>query len=234
MNPAPSASPLVWVWRHPQPQGVAGRCIGRTDVAVDPRRTKRLARRIQAVARRAGLARVVHTSPLQRCADVGRWLRRWGWTHVVDATLLELDFGTWDGQAWAHIGQTEVDAWCAAFATHAPGGGEPLVHLLQRAAAWQPGGRTLGQSAQPANHAAQPTVHPNSQPVSLPIAQPTALPTAQLTAQPTGAANGCAAVVVGHAGWMLARRWAQTHGAGVLPAAADWPRPPGYGCRWQV
>ena len=184
----------VWVWRHPQPQGVAGRCIGRTDVAVDPRRTKRLARRIQATARRAGLGRVVHTSPLQRCADVGRWLRRWGWTHVVDATLLELDFGSWDGQTWAHIGQAEVEAWCAAFATHAPGGGEPLVQLLQRAAAWQPPART----GQRAPHGDKPTV------------------------------------VVGHAGWMLARRWVQTHHAGVVPAASDWPKPPAYGGCWVV
>lgn len=210
LNPAPRPDTPVWVWRHPQPQGVAGRCIGRTDVAVDPRRTKRLARRIQAAARRAGLARVVHTSPLQRCADVGRWLRRWGWTHVVDATLLELDFGTWDGQAWCHIGQTEVDAWCAAFATHAPGGGEPLVQMLQRAAAWQPGGRTHCRSAMPKN----------------PVAQPHECP--------ADAATVSAVVVVGHAGWMLARRWAHICGPGVLPTAADWPKPPGYGCCWRV
>lgn len=218
MNPTPLANPSVWVWRHPQPQGVAGRCIGRTDVAVDPRRTKRLARRIQVVARRAGLARVVHTSPLQRCADVGRWLRRWGWTHVVDATLLELDFGTWDGQAWAHIGQTEVDAWCAAFATHAPGGGEPLVQLLKRAAAWQPGEPTSHGAAQPTGRTEQPSACPTSQPF----------------AQPMGDACALAVVVVGHAGWMLARRWVQTHGPGVLPTAADWPKPPGYAHCWRM
>ncbi len=210
MNPAPLSGTSVWVWRHPQPQGVAGRCIGRTDVAVDPRRTRRLARRIQAAARRAGLARVVHTSPLQRCADVGRWLRRWGWTHVVDATLLELDFGTWDGQAWAHIGHVEVDAWCAAFATHTPGGGEPLVQLLKRAAAWQPGGHTRSEWVQPTDHAAQPR------------------------ACQADAAKVSAVVVVGHAGWMLARRWAQTHGPSVWPTAADWPRPPAYGHCWHV
>lgn len=188
-NVCTAACTAAWVWRHPAPQGVAGRCIGRTDVPVDPRRSKRLARRIQAVARREGLARVVHTSPLRRCADVGRWLRRWGWTHVVDAALLELDFGAWDGQPWPAIGQAEVDAWCAAFATHAPGGGEPLVHMLQRAAGWQPGGCAGGAQA---------------------------------------------AVVVGHAGWMLARRWAATHATNDWPTAADWPRPPAYGCCWRV
>ena len=29
-----------------------------------------------------------------------------------------------------------VDAWCADFTGHAPGGGEPLARLLQRAADW--------------------------------------------------------------------------------------------------
>ena len=90
-TPHTNPSVTLWVWRHPKPDGVAGRCVGRTDVPVDPRRSKRLARRIQATARREHLPRVVFTSPLQRAADVGRWLRRWGWAHRVDAALLETD-----------------------------------------------------------------------------------------------------------------------------------------------
>ena len=189
--PSPHTPSTLWVWRHPQPDGVAGRCVGRTDVPVDPRRSKRLARRIQATARREHLPRVVFTSPLRRAADVGRWLRRWGWAHRVDAELLETDFGRWDGLAWAHIARAEVDAWCADFAHHAPGGGEPLVALLQRAAAWSPPGVAPGQAA---------------------------------------------GVVVGHAGWMLARRWAHTHGPAEWPQANDWPPPPGtpgYGVCWR-
>jgi alpha-ribazole phosphatase len=120
------------LWRHPRPRDVAGRCIGRTDVAVDPRRAKRLAHRVRAAARREGLPRVVHTSPLQRCADVGRWLRRWGWVHRIDARLIELDFGAWDGQRWTQIAHTEVLAWEADFLQHAPGGGESLAALRAR------------------------------------------------------------------------------------------------------
>ncbi|MGB4060511.1 MAG: histidine phosphatase family protein [Burkholderiaceae bacterium] len=189
--PSPHTPSTLWVWRHPKPDGVAGRCVGRTDVPVDPRRSKRLARRIQATARREHLPRVVFTSPLRRAADVGRWLRRWGWAHRVDAELLETDFGRWDGLAWAHIARAEVDAWCADFAHHAPGGGEPLVALLQRAAVWAPPGVVPGQAA---------------------------------------------GVVVGHAGWMLARRWAHTHGPAEWPQATDWPPPPGtpgYGVCWR-
>jgi len=127
--------PALRVWRHPRPEGAAGRCVGaRTDLPVHWRRAKRLARRIQATARRERLPHVIWTSPLQRCADVGRWLRRWGWTHRIDATLGELDFGCWDGRRWADIRQEEIDAWVAQFASFAPGGGESLRDMLVRAA----------------------------------------------------------------------------------------------------
>jgi alpha-ribazole phosphatase len=128
----------VYAWRHPRPRGVAGRCIGRTDVAVDPRKARRLARRIHREALRAALPRVVCCSPLRRCRDVARHLHRLGWRVWVDAALLEADFGRWDGLPWGAIAREEVDAWVADFADHAPGGGESLRQVLDRAAAWTP------------------------------------------------------------------------------------------------
>jgi len=124
------------VWRHPPPRDVAGRCVGRTDVAVDSRKAKRLAHRVRQWARRHHAPQVVITSPLRRAADVGRWLARWGWEHRIDARLSELDFGAWDGRPWHEIGAAPVDAWCADFARHAPGGGEPVACLLQRCGAF--------------------------------------------------------------------------------------------------
>jgi alpha-ribazole phosphatase len=122
----------LWIWRHPKPIGAAGRCIGQTDLPVDPRRAKRLAHRIRQHARREGLPHDIWSSPLRRCAEVARWLRRWGWRHHVDARLLELDFGAWDGQAWTAIPHAEVAAWEADFTDHAPGGGESLGQLRVR------------------------------------------------------------------------------------------------------
>lgn len=131
-------TPVLWVWRHPRAEGSAGRCVGWTDLPVDPRRAKRLAHRIRQVARRHGLPRRVLTSPLQRCAAVGHWLKRWGWVHEVDPALREMHFGHWDGLRWEQIARQELDAWCSAFAQHRPGGGENLQGLLERAAAWRP------------------------------------------------------------------------------------------------
>ena len=122
----------IRVWRHPKPRGVAERCIGRTDVAIDPRKAKNLAHRIRSWARRQGAPRVVITSSLRRGVDVGRCLAAWGWEHQVDVRLNEVDFGEWDGRRWDQIGALAVDAWCLDFAQHAPGGGESVGALLQR------------------------------------------------------------------------------------------------------
>ena len=84
-----------------------------------------------------GLPHLVVTSPLRRCADVGRWLRRWGWRHEIDPALRELAFGAWDGLAWADISKAEIDAWVADFAAYAPGGGERLTTLLARVAGFE-------------------------------------------------------------------------------------------------
>jgi alpha-ribazole phosphatase len=126
-------------WRHPRATGAEGRCIGRTDLPVDARRAKRLAHRIRTQARRHGLPPIVVTSPLQRSRAVGRWLARWGWQHRVDPALAEMDFGAWDGCAWAAIAQADIDAWCADFEAHAPGGGEPVAALLARMRGFDPG-----------------------------------------------------------------------------------------------
>lgn len=133
-----SATVGVHLWRHPRPIGVAGRCIGITDVAVDPRKAKRLAHRIRQQARLHGWPSVVYTSPLQRCAAVGRWLKKWGWRHVLDPRLSEMNFGQWDGLSWTQIPHAQVDAWVNDFLGFAPGEGESLDAMLKRVASWTP------------------------------------------------------------------------------------------------
>lgn len=136
---SPVSEPTILAWRHPRARDAEGRCIGRTDLPVDSRRAKRLAHRIRAVARRHRLPQIVITSPLRRSAQVGVWLARWGWVHRVDPALSELDFGRWDGAHWAAVPKDEVDAWCADFESHAPGGGESVDALLQRVRSFDPG-----------------------------------------------------------------------------------------------
>ena len=131
-----ASAPVIHVWRHPRPVAAAGRCIGRTDLLVDPRKAKRLAHRIRCHARRHGLPREVHTSPLRRGADVGRWLARWGWVHHIDAALTEMDFGAWEGQRWDAIGEPAISVWCDELANHRGHGGESVSDLFSRCAGW--------------------------------------------------------------------------------------------------
>jgi alpha-ribazole phosphatase len=127
--------PALAIWRHPLPQGVQGRCIGQTDVAVDPRKTTRLAHRIRHWARCHGAPHVVVTSALQRSANVGKKLAAWGWQHHTDARLNEIDFGHWDGLNWDAVGAPALDAWCENFAHHLLGHeGESVQMLLKRCA----------------------------------------------------------------------------------------------------
>jgi alpha-ribazole phosphatase len=132
-NHLPAGAPELWCWRHPPARGAAGRCIGRTELRVDPRRARRLARRIRAQARRHGLPRAAWVSPRSRCRDVGRALRRLGFQVRVDARLTEMDFGRWDGRRWDDIPAGEIGAWADDLLDHAPGGGETLRALARRA-----------------------------------------------------------------------------------------------------
>lgn len=219
----------IWAWRHPRPANVEGICIGRTDAAVDPRRARRLAQRIVGTARQNNLPREIWTSPLHRCADVGRWLRRWGWVHHIDGQLAEMDFGAWEGQPWSAIPRAEIDAWAGNFAHYAAGGGESVQQLVARAGGWQ----TAGERARATRDGARDG------------------------AREGGASRGdrrggtvpLSTLMVAHSGWMRARRWFESASAAAsaagsasqsatsmetLPSAARFPASPAYGELWKI
>jgi len=50
----------------------------------------------------------------------------------MDARLLEVDFGAWDGHAWNDIETSEITAWTNDIADHAPGAGESVRQLMAR------------------------------------------------------------------------------------------------------
>ena len=205
---SPNVPPVV-AWRHPRPIGAEGRCIGRTNLPVDRRKAKRLAHRIRRAARLHGWPRVVRTSSLQRCAAVGRQLRHWGWRHHIDDSLIEMDFGAWEGLRWEQIAHAEVEVWCQDFAHHAPGGGESLHAMLQRVS----GSLTR---------------------LSCWAEGPASAPLADLrSAEPRVSSASTPVLIIAHAGWILSARWVAGHTA--APAhAGEWPSAPRYGecCTW--
>ena len=119
--------------RHPRPDIEAGLCYGRTDVAASSEET----RQVHAALREAGLpgSMPVYASPLRRCASLAKLLA--GERVRFDARLAEMDFGAWEMRNWEAIGRAEVDAWNADLLHHRPGGGESLLQVARRMAAFR-------------------------------------------------------------------------------------------------
>jgi alpha-ribazole phosphatase len=96
-------------------------------------------------------------SPLRRCtalaAAVVERLPRLGPVRV-DARLVELDFGDWEGQPWDAIGRDAFDAWTADFADARAGGqGESTRMFMARVGAAWDAWRASGRDAVWVTHA---------------------------------------------------------------------------------
>lgn len=128
--------------RHPRPAIAPGLCYGSTDVAALPADTQR----IHAALCAAGLpgSLPVYASPLRRCADLARLLA--GDAVTYDARLAEMDFGSWELRSWDDIGRSEVDAWNADLLHYRPGGGENVLQVAQRVAAFDASLRAAGHA----------------------------------------------------------------------------------------
>lgn len=128
-----NTTPRLWLVRHARPLLAPGTCYGSLDAPADPAATALTAR---ALANALPQGASLHTSTLQRCELLAQALQalRPDLAPNPDPRLREMDFGAWEGQAWSAIAKSDIDAWTAAFATHAPGGGESLAAMLARVA----------------------------------------------------------------------------------------------------
>ncbi len=119
------------VLRHTRPAGHEGLCYGRSDLALGPDFEA------EAAAILAGLPAVaaVRSSPLTRCLRLAERIgAARGLEVAIDPRLAELDFGAWEGRAWAEIPRGELDAWAADFHGARPHGGETVDELAARVA----------------------------------------------------------------------------------------------------
>lgn len=132
-----SAAPTLWLLRHALVLAPAGLCYGRSDLPADAAATHAAA---QAMAARLPRGMAVAASPLRRCELLAQSLHalRPDLAYETDVRLAEMDFGAWEGRAWADIPRAAFDRWLANFAYAPPGeGGETVAALMARvAAAW--------------------------------------------------------------------------------------------------
>jgi alpha-ribazole phosphatase len=135
--------------RHPEPAGTEGLCYGHLDVALKPDWRDQLAPVLRWLERgEQSLLRIV-SSPSRRCREPALWLSgRLGIPIRIEARLMELDFGAWEGLSWTEIDGPESRAWSDDFVERAPPGGERFADLATRVRAayaeWiRAGGGTL-------------------------------------------------------------------------------------------
>jgi alpha-ribazole phosphatase len=122
--------------RHARPLVAPGICYGASDLDADVALTLTAA---QALALELPQGTCVQVSPLKRCQQLADALQglRSDIRFRTDARLREMDFGTWEGVAWADIPRAAVDAWTADFAMHRFGGKESAQEVLLRVgSAW--------------------------------------------------------------------------------------------------
>lgn len=82
----------------------------------------------------------VWSSSLTRCAEPARRLAlAGGLPHRLDARLLELSYGVWEGRSWEALEREDgarLSAWMAAWREAAPPDGESVMELESRVRAW--------------------------------------------------------------------------------------------------
>lgn len=124
----------LWVVRHAQPLIAPGICYGALDVPADGKATERAA---QALAQVLPQGAQLRCSVLQRCELLAHYLcaLRPDLIYKPEPRLVEMDFGVYEGVAWADISKGALDAWTADFSTHRFGGKESVNEFMARVAA---------------------------------------------------------------------------------------------------
>ena len=121
--------------RHPEVAIEAGVCYGQTDVPLR-HDVRDLAGALTARMKALDVPACVdgwHASPLERCASLARVLSA---DAHIDARLMEMHFGAWEGRAWDTIDRALIDAWAADTVNYQPGGGESVLQMATRIAAF--------------------------------------------------------------------------------------------------
>lgn len=121
----------LYLIRHPRPDVPDGVCYGSTDLPIlAGHQQPVLAQLISALPSRVP----VFSSPLRRCSALAAELACAldAGQPIFDARLAEMDFGTWEMNAWSAIPRMEIDAWAADLKAYRPGGGECLLEVARR------------------------------------------------------------------------------------------------------
>jgi len=122
--------------RHARPAMTAGLCYGRTDLPLEDPMDPHPSAIVEKLS--AHPPHRLLASPLQRSHLTAQAIAQAAELPPIeiDAQLMELDFGTWEGCQWDDIPRAEVDRWARDLVHGNPHGGESAADLLARVTAW--------------------------------------------------------------------------------------------------
>ncbi|MEO0913336.1 MAG: alpha-ribazole phosphatase family protein [Pseudomonadota bacterium] len=131
--------------RHTRPEIDEGICYGRSDLGLPAGAEAEMAAALDGLR---DAPDAIVTSPAERCRQLAELAgQRFGLRVRQIPDLWEMDFGRWEGIAWAEIPRAELDAWAADFQHAQPHGGESVAEMAARVegalAALRGGGPTL-------------------------------------------------------------------------------------------
>jgi len=126
----------LYLIRHPRPQEVGGLCYGRRDVRVGNESLVRAVGSVRAHFGICGLDRArIFSSPSMRCLLLARELAAPREPTVAE-DLMEMDFGSWEGQTWDSVPRDQLDAWADDIWHYRPGGAESAGLMADRWLRW--------------------------------------------------------------------------------------------------
>lgn len=119
---------IVHLVRHTSPAVDTGLCYGQTDLGLASTFEQ------EAAAVRSKLKPhydAVYSSPLQRCSRLAQTLQA-DQPNIIDARLMEYDFGDWELKPWSEFNSAETQAWMDDFVEQKAPGGESLIDMKTR------------------------------------------------------------------------------------------------------
>ncbi|UZO80777.1 alpha-ribazole phosphatase [Aquimarina sp. ERC-38] len=113
--------------RHTTPDIQKGICYGQSDIGV----AATFSSEVKEIQKQIPLdaSTVIYSSPLQRCMQLAN---SFGLPVIQDSRLREVNFGTWELQAWDAIPQNEMEPWMKNFVSVAPPSGESYEAVQKR------------------------------------------------------------------------------------------------------
>lgn len=119
----------VILLRHTRPQIAQGICYGISDLSL----ADSFSDECNALLKILPKCDRIVTSPLTRCRRLAeRIATLQNQSFTEDQRFREMDFGRWEGVAWADIPRAEIDNWAADFLYARPHGGESVAMLSAR------------------------------------------------------------------------------------------------------